>query len=263
MPNRVLRDWTDSYRIEKLTSDGERFFTRLIMKADDYGRYHADPRLLRAACFPLLSNITDGDISAWLAQLATAGLILPYEVGGRKYLVILEFRQRTRQEASKFPPPDGFSDDWVPGFSDALPVNGRSIDGQLRTGDGGVDEDGDGGGSVGVPPPAADLTPPVFEPLSPKLFRRELEGMLKDCDAEIKHIRQRADCYQWALHKDARELIEFLSKEKREGWEAKVADVQRKRVNYAKGKLSQQAHAVVVAWERRKAEIRRAMNGVK
>ena len=57
MPSRILRDWTDSLRFDGLSAEAERLFTRLIMKADDYGRFHADPRLLRAGCFPLSENL--------------------------------------------------------------------------------------------------------------------------------------------------------------------------------------------------------------
>ena len=53
MPTRMLRDWTDSLKFDGLSAEAERLFARLLMKADDYGRYHADPRLVRAGCFPL------------------------------------------------------------------------------------------------------------------------------------------------------------------------------------------------------------------
>ena len=43
MPNRILRDWTDSERVNALTVQGERFFVRLIMKVDDYGRLYGNP----------------------------------------------------------------------------------------------------------------------------------------------------------------------------------------------------------------------------
>lgn len=114
MPNRILRDWTDSYTVEPLSSDAERLFSRLIMKADDYGRYHADPRLVRAGCFPLLVNLRDTDVSRWLDENRAAGTILVYEVQGRQYLSIVDFRQRVRAAVSKFPPPDGFDERWLP-----------------------------------------------------------------------------------------------------------------------------------------------------
>jgi hypothetical protein len=52
-------------------------------------------------------------------------------------------------------------------------------------------------------------------------------------------------------------------KEKRDGWEARVREIQEKPDNYVRTKLTQAAHAYISAWERRKGDIRKAMNGVK
>lgn len=130
MPTRILRDWTDSQHVEGLSADEERLFTRLIMKADDYGRYHADVRLVRAGCFPLLTNIRDTDISRWIAACEKAGLIVVYSVNGRSYLSIVEFRQRTRQETAKFPAPDGLPPDWKPARGCRMPDSCQTVDRQ-------------------------------------------------------------------------------------------------------------------------------------
>ncbi len=53
MANRVIRDWTASESVDLLTVKAEVFFTRLIMKADDYGNYTGNPKLIAAALFPL------------------------------------------------------------------------------------------------------------------------------------------------------------------------------------------------------------------
>ena len=134
MPNRILRDWTDSYAVNELDAHEERFFVRLIMKVDDFGRFHADVRLLKANLFPLLPETRDTDISHWLAACEKAGLLRCYvDVRGRQFLEIQNFRQRTRQMKAKFPPLD------EPQAVGRLPddgqvtVNGRSIDRQLRT----------------------------------------------------------------------------------------------------------------------------------
>lgn len=106
MPTRILRDWTDSFVIDELDAKAERFFVRLIMKADDFGRFHADPRMLRSMCFPLRSDVRDTDISRWLAECEKAGLIRCYaDDRGRPLLEIVNFGQRQRTE-SKFPSPD-------------------------------------------------------------------------------------------------------------------------------------------------------------
>jgi hypothetical protein len=114
MPNRILRDWTDSYTISDLSAEAERLFVRLIMKADDYGRFHADERLLKANCFPL-QNVRDTDISRWLDECQKAGVIAVYQdARGRRYLQIANFKQRTRTSESKFPEPP--TREHLPGF---------------------------------------------------------------------------------------------------------------------------------------------------
>lgn len=105
MPNRMLRDWTDSDKVQGLTAQAERFFVRLIMKADDYGCYYADSRLLKSNLFPLSDGMRDADISRWLDECQKAGLIAVYESAGKRYLEIKEFKQRLRVKKRKFPAP--------------------------------------------------------------------------------------------------------------------------------------------------------------
>lgn len=106
MPNRVLRDWTGSDRINGLSVHAERFFTRLIMKVDDYGCFFADTRLLKANLYPLLlDTIREADLLRWLTECQKAGLIVLYERESKKYLQILDFRQRLDRARSKFPVP--------------------------------------------------------------------------------------------------------------------------------------------------------------
>lgn len=156
MPSRILRDWTDSYRLEKLSAEAERLFVRVIMKADDFGRFHADTRLLKAQCFPLLSALRDTDISRWLAECEKAGLLAVYQAKGRKYLAVVEFKQRARQEESKFPAPDGMASDWLPTFDGQVTVIGQST--ASLDGDVGADE-GACGGADGKPPPPVMVFP--------------------------------------------------------------------------------------------------------
>lgn len=116
MPNRILRDWTDSLTLCELSAEGERFFTRLIMKADDFGRFHGDERLLKAALFPLLTDIRQTKVRQWRDECVTAKLVTLYQdARGREYIEIHNFNQRTRAKESKYPdpsegieqPPDG------------------------------------------------------------------------------------------------------------------------------------------------------------
>jgi hypothetical protein len=74
---------------------------------DDYGRYTANPKLLRAALYPLqLDKVTDADIGKWTACVQKAGLVSVYPaLDGKRYLELLDFRQQVKAKKSKFPDP--------------------------------------------------------------------------------------------------------------------------------------------------------------
>lgn len=110
----MLRDCTDSDRINQLSGPAEIFFYRLMMKADDYGSYHAKPSLIKAGLFPLrLDSIREADISRWITELEAtkgpngekSGLIVLYEVGSKPYLRIVNFGQRLQNMKNKYPDP--------------------------------------------------------------------------------------------------------------------------------------------------------------
>ena len=114
MPIRMLRDWTDSTTMENVSAEGERLFTRLIMKADDFGRFHGDPRLVRALCFPLNDGIKTDTVRKWMEELNKAGLIFTYQAEERDFLAIVNFGQRLKQSRAKFPQLPGEVADWKP-----------------------------------------------------------------------------------------------------------------------------------------------------
>lgn len=101
-------------KLDGISAEAERLFVRLIMKADDFGRFHAEPRLVKAGCFPLEDAIRLNDLIRWLDELSTRQLILRYELQGRKFLALINWGQRLRDTKAKFPPPAGERGDWVP-----------------------------------------------------------------------------------------------------------------------------------------------------
>ncbi len=106
MPRRMLRDWTDSESVNSLSAFSESLFVRLIMKADDYGCFHALPSLVRSFCFPLRENMRNSEVSRGIDELRAAGLIAVYAGGdGKPYLQILNFGQRLKQSRHRFPEP--------------------------------------------------------------------------------------------------------------------------------------------------------------
>lgn len=110
MPQRILRDWTDSEIIDKLKFEEEVLFTRLIMKADDFGNFHANPQLIKSLLFPLKDGIRVSDIDRWLKNIEAAGLIRFYTHNGSPFLNIVKFGQRLRQTRRIFPEPVEFSE---------------------------------------------------------------------------------------------------------------------------------------------------------
>ncbi len=108
MPVRLIRDGIlSSEMVCSLGWAQEVFYRRLMSVVDDYGRYHANPKLLRAACYPLqIDKVTDADIGKWLTECVTAGLVSVYRTSDRKsYLQIEKFGQQVRSK-SKYPEPD-------------------------------------------------------------------------------------------------------------------------------------------------------------
>lgn len=104
MANRMLRDWTGSESIDNLSEGAEVFFTRLIMKADDFGCYYGNPKILSSTLYPL-RNISHDRIIKLRDECAQSGVIQVYKVEGKDYVCIRNFGQRLRAMNRKFPEP--------------------------------------------------------------------------------------------------------------------------------------------------------------
>jgi len=107
MPSRLIREGIiESTRVNRLSGPAELFYRRLMNRADDYGRFHANPALLRASLFPLqLDRYSESDVKQMLSECTAPAphpLIIIYD--GGKHLQIMNFKQQTRSP-SKFPEP--------------------------------------------------------------------------------------------------------------------------------------------------------------
>lgn len=108
MPDRIIRESACmSESLNELSDFAERFWWRLIVNCDDYGRYDARPKILKGRLFPLSESRTFTDMQRALTELASAGLIETYDVGGRPFLRVVKWdlHQRIRAKRSKFPEP--------------------------------------------------------------------------------------------------------------------------------------------------------------
>jgi len=114
MPTRIIRDGIlDSIPVNSLSDQGELFYRRLMSVVDDYGRFDANPTILRARCFPLqLERWPISRINEALGEVASTSteegvpLVLVYSYGQKNYLEISKFGQRIRPgTSSKYPAP--------------------------------------------------------------------------------------------------------------------------------------------------------------
>lgn len=107
MPDRVVRQGIlASDKVNSLSWAAECFYRRLMSIADDFGRYEADPSLLRAYLYPKKLNcVSEPDVVKWMGDCSEAGLIRMYTVNGKEYLQVEEFGQRLRAMKSKYPAP--------------------------------------------------------------------------------------------------------------------------------------------------------------
>lgn len=109
MPSRYIReDYLTSEHVDALDVHSERFFFRLFLVVDDFGRTDANLKILRSKCYPLKEDVRTTDISRFLDTVEKAGLIHLYTVAGKQYLEILRFNQsraNCRSAKSKFPDP--------------------------------------------------------------------------------------------------------------------------------------------------------------
>lgn len=111
MPNRIVREGIlSSLRVASLDWGSEVFYRRLMSVVDDYGAHeYSCFKLLGSKLYPVHDNIRDADIARWIAACEKAGLVSVYDVDGRKYIRLFNFKQQLRSE-SKCPPPNG--DGW-------------------------------------------------------------------------------------------------------------------------------------------------------
>jgi len=111
MPNRIIKESIcTSEELANISPEAEVLFYRLIVKADDFGLFHGNPKIIIGSCFPL-SFPKESKVQSWLDELCRAGLVATYTADdGKKYLKLLSWdkHQQRRASKSKFPLPVSF-----------------------------------------------------------------------------------------------------------------------------------------------------------
>ena len=111
MPSRIIKEGICANdQIDQLTPFEETVFYRLIVNADDYGRFDGRLAILRARLFPLKpeKQLMDTDLKAALESLARVDLLKMYRCDGKPYVCLTgwERNQQIRAKKSKYPDPE-------------------------------------------------------------------------------------------------------------------------------------------------------------
>lgn len=107
MPNRLLNSRLHiSNSIRRLTPLEEVVFIHIILSCDDFGRFYADPEILRGQLFPG-RNISVKQIEDSLAKLEEEDMVIRYRCEGLMYLQLVNWLkyQKPRAKESKYPNP--------------------------------------------------------------------------------------------------------------------------------------------------------------
>lgn len=114
-------------------------FVGLFTHVDDDGRAVYEPRLIKAAVFPLDDDITASDVASDLEALERAGLVSLYTVDGRRYLLVVGFLEHqviNKPSPSKLPAPPSSKAPEVPGTAPVVLPESYSPEGKGREGNG-------------------------------------------------------------------------------------------------------------------------------
>lgn len=82
----VHPDICDDETLAEVTAYAERTFIRLWTHLDDKGRGVDNPKLWKGKLYPLHDDVTSDRVERDLTELAACGLLIRYEVDGKRYL---------------------------------------------------------------------------------------------------------------------------------------------------------------------------------
>lgn len=109
-------DICDDEVLAAVTAYAERTFLRLWTHLDDKGRGPDNPKLLKGKLYPLHDDVTSDRVERDLSELAACGLLIRYEVEGRRYLCAkpaawAKYQKPQHPTPSKLPGPHEASGD--------------------------------------------------------------------------------------------------------------------------------------------------------
>ena len=113
MPKRFIGDETRfSKSLDKISDGAHRMFWNLITVADDFGRFRADPAILKSECFPLRPRLSVSKVAEWYKEMEkpSVDLVRTYTSNGNLYGFFRTFNLPKHQgppraKKSRFPDP--------------------------------------------------------------------------------------------------------------------------------------------------------------
>lgn len=105
----VKPEFCKSLSITELSRDARLHFVMLWTYADDEGRGVNEPRLLKGELWPMDDDIVAADVAAFQNELEANGRLVQYDVNGRPYFQITNWKEHQhpqRPKASTIPGPD-------------------------------------------------------------------------------------------------------------------------------------------------------------
>jgi hypothetical protein len=118
-------------------------------------------------------------------------------------------------------------------------------------------------GYRGDAPSSASCEVPQFEAVKLGLWPREYDAMLKHAQDAIKAVRSKPESFARDMTKAAEDLIDFLEKEKPDGYRQRIDAALENPDSFERKDLKPKPAAIVQAWRDRIEEIKRAKAGIK
>lgn len=105
MPNRIIKESAcTSDTLAEISAEAERLWWRLVVQADDYGCFDGRPNVILGKCLTaFIGRFRDDDVSCWLEEMESVGLIRRYEVDGRPYIHLAKWSEHQRPARAKEP----------------------------------------------------------------------------------------------------------------------------------------------------------------
>ena len=165
----IKPEYCTSEAINQLTIACELHFAKLWTYCDDEGRGLNNPKLIKAACWPLRDSISVVACASMQEELYQLGRIVCYEVGGKSYFEVVNWAEHQKPQhpkPSEIPPPDqGIPEPLPTAQAVDIAVRDKPHEASSQTlhGEGGVVGGGEGDGAGGLKPSSTALQIDVLE----------------------------------------------------------------------------------------------------